>query len=40
MLRDKIVAMPFIAVGLSMLAGELVEPAKRIRALFDNLRGA
>jgi len=40
MLRDKIIAMPFVAVGLSMLAGELVEPAKRIRDIIDSVRGA
>jgi len=38
-IMDYVKAMPLVAIGVSMLAGELVEPAKRIRGLFDSVRG-
>ena len=37
--KEYIIAMPLVAVGLSMLAGEVVKPGMRIRDAFDRLRG-
>jgi len=38
-IRAKVMAMPVLAVALSMVAGEVVKPADRIRTIVDRVLG-
>jgi hypothetical protein len=38
-IKDYVAAMPMTAVVLSMLAGEFVRPASKIRELFERFGG-
>jgi len=38
-IAQKIAAMPLVAAGIAMLAGEVVKPGMRIRDIVDRIGG-